>query len=74
MHKYKTATYIKINYSLYLHMRFQAIVHHPLQWPDSAYFIPTGTKTTIVIKPAYSYATPEVNRLPLEDRECLFPV
>lgn len=54
-------------------IRFQIMVHHPMQWPDYAYFIPAGTQTTVVIKPTFSYTTSDVSWLSISDRECLFP-
>lgn len=54
-------------------IRFQLMVHHPMQWPDNKYFIPAGAYTNVVIKPSFSYATRDVNRLAVCDRNCLFP-
>lgn len=50
------------------------IIHHPLEWPTSASFIPSGTMTSVVVKPAYSYTTDRVQRLPPEERDCILPV
>lgn len=47
------------------------IVQHPEQWPNSGYFIPSSSQTTIAIKPTYSYTTADVRRLTPEERQCL---
>lgn len=47
------------------------IVHHPSQWPNSGYFVPSGSTTSIVIKPTYSYTTNDVRRLDPNQRQCL---
>lgn len=52
----------------------QVIVHHPMQWPNSANFIPAGTMTSIVVKPTYSYATARVARWTPVKRDCFNPV
>lgn len=48
-----------------------AIIHHPYEWPNNGYYIPSGTTTSIVIKPTYSYTTPDVSRLSPEERQCI---
>lgn len=53
---------------------FLVIVHDPYQWPNSASFIPSGSATSIVIKPTYYYTSPDVHRLAAVDRQCIFPV
>lgn len=53
---------------------FLVIVHDPFQWPNSASFIPSGSATSIVIKPTYFYTSPDVHRLSPIDRQCIFPV
>lgn len=40
----------------------QVLVHNPNQWPHTAQFIPSGTLSTVVIKPTYSYTTARMNR------------
>lgn len=58
----------------YIGLFIKVIVHHPLQWPSEAHFIPPGTTTSIVIKPTYSYITSRVERLSPSERACLYPV
>lgn len=53
---------------------FLVIVHDPLQWPNSASFIPAGSATSIVIKPTYYYTSSGVHGLTPMDRQCIFPV
>lgn len=48
-----------------------AIIHHPFEWPNNGYYIPSGTTTSIVIKPTYSYTTPDVSRLRPDERQCI---
>lgn len=55
------------------YVRFQLMVHHPMQWPYSKHIIPAGAHANVVIKPTFSYATPDVKRLAIGDRNCLFP-
>jgi len=50
------------------------MVNHPSAWPNSAYFIPRGTSTAVIIKPTYSYSTSDVKRLSPIERQCLYPV
>lgn len=52
---------------------FLIIVHDPLQWPNSANFIPSGSATSIVIKPTYYYTSPDVHGLTPFDRQCIYP-
>jgi acid-sensing ion channel, other len=47
------------------------IVQHPNQWPNAGIFVPSGTQTSIVIKPTFSYTTEDVKRLTPEQRQCL---
>lgn len=47
------------------------IVQHPDQWPNSGFFIPSSSQTSVVIKPIYSYTTKDVRRLTPEERQCL---
>jgi hypothetical protein len=61
-------------FSINLYFIFQIIVHHPEQYPNSGYFIPTATQTSVVIKPSYSYATDTVKKLSTEDRQCVYEV
>lgn len=56
------------------HTPAQLDVNHPLQWPNSAQFVPSRTQATIVVKPTFSYTVSAVYALPVQDRECLFPV
>ena len=48
-----------------------AIIHHPFEWPNNGHYIPSGTTTSIVIKPTYSYTTPDVSRLSPDERQCI---
>lgn len=50
------------------------MANHPLSWPGTAYFVPKGTSTSVVIKPSYSYTTSDVRRLLPVDRKCLYTV
>lgn len=50
------------------------MANHPNTWPGSAYFVPKGTSTAVIIKPSYSYTTSDVERLAPADRKCLYPV
>ncbi|KAJ6635968.1 Pickpocket protein 19 [Pseudolycoriella hygida] len=49
------------------------MVNHPFSWPNSAYFIPKGTSTAVIIKPSYSYTTSAVRSLLPSVRQCLYP-
>ncbi|KAJ6635967.1 Pickpocket protein 19 [Pseudolycoriella hygida] len=49
------------------------MANHPFSWPGSAYFVPKGTSTGVIIKPSYSYTTSDVQRLLPADRKCLYP-
>lgn len=48
-------------------------ITNPWEWPSSAYMIPGGTNTGIMIRPTYSYATDSVLSLTVSERKCLFP-
>lgn len=50
------------------------MANHPFSWPGSAYFVPKGTSTAVIIKPSYSYTTVDVKRLSPLERQCLYPV
>lgn len=47
------------------------IVQHPDQWPNSGQFVPSGSTTSVIIKPTYSYTTDDVRRLSPDQRQCL---
>lgn len=47
------------------------MVQHPNQWPNNGIFITTGSHTSVVIKPTFSYTTEDVKRLTPEERQCL---
>ncbi|GAB0094849.1 hypothetical protein DMENIID0001_101750 [Sergentomyia squamirostris] len=47
------------------------IVHHPVQWPQTAKFIATGSTTTFTITPTFTYSSSSVGRFPPAQRGCL---
>ncbi|KAG5683041.1 hypothetical protein PVAND_012348 [Polypedilum vanderplanki] len=49
----------------------KVIVVHPNQWPNTGNFIPSGSTTSITIRPTFFYTTDDVRNLEPDDRQCL---
>ncbi|XP_055689017.1 pickpocket protein 19-like [Lutzomyia longipalpis] len=47
------------------------IIHHPIEWPQTAKFIPTGSIAIFSITPTFSYSSSSVGRFTPTQRGCL---
>ena len=71
---YEIIFYCKLNFFIETKNLFQMVLHHPLEWPNSGYFIPGGSSTSVILKPTYSYTTADVKRLSTQQRQCIYEV
>lgn len=48
------------------------IVHDPYEWPNIARFIPTGSNSGVRISATNFYASNDVHKLPIKQRQCVY--
>lgn len=48
------------------------IVHDPYEWPNTARFIPTGSNSGVRISATNFYASNDVHKLSIKQRQCVY--